>query len=173
MLRLILTYSDNTAANVAIDVATRPRINGLLAALDIEGSKVTRKFLPRSREDEGYADVPGTTSNAHDFATFLWATETAAIGGGRTRGLIKAYMAGDTTAPDRMRAGLPYMATLYSKTGTWNIFTSQVGIIEDGPVRYIACVLTPYESGVANPRIAKFMRGLHELMVSGETEPGQ
>jgi beta-lactamase class A len=164
VLRLTLAYSDNTAANLAIDAVDRQRASALLRAMGLQGHDITRKYLSRSLEDEGYAEVPGTTSNAYGFATFLYATETAAIGGGRGRGLIKSFMATDVTVPARMRAGLPDSATLYSKTGTWNIFTSQVGFVEDGSTRYIICVLTPYEEEVANPRIAKFTRGVHALL---------
>ncbi len=106
----------------------------MLRAIGCSGSEITRKYLPRSLEDDGYSTAPGTTSCALHFAQFLWAVEQGAIGGGRGRGLIRAYMAMDETAPERFAAGLPPSATIYSKTGTWDIFTSQAAIIEDGPV---------------------------------------
>lgn len=164
VLRLTMAYSDNTASNLAIDTVNRYRASALLRAMGLQGSDITRKFLPRSREDEGFADVPGTTTNARHFATFINATEQAAIGGGRGRGLIKGYMAQLDVVQDRMRAGLPDSATLYSKNGEWSIFTSQVALIEDGETKYILCVLTPYRRPVATPRIAEFTRLVHEMM---------
>lgn len=164
VLRLMMQYSDNTAANEAIDLVDRQRASALLRAMGLEGSDITRKYLSRDLEDEGYSKVPGTASCARHFATFLWAMETGAIGGGRGRGLIKAYMATDTTAPKRIRAGLPESATLYSKTGTWNIFTSQAALIEDGATRYILCILSAMKDEVAEPRIAELTRKVHALM---------
>jgi len=170
ILRLTLQYSDNTAANEAIDLVDRQRASALLRAMGLRGSDITRKYLPRTLEDDGYSTVTGTTSCARHFATFLWAAETGAIGGGRGRGLIKAYMAMDETAPNRMRAGLPGSATLYSKTGSWNIFTAQAAIVEDGTVRYIACVLTAMKDTTAEPRIADFTRRLHALLKAAQAE---
>ncbi|MDK2972018.1 MAG: beta-lactamase class [Candidatus Sumerlaeota bacterium] len=164
VLRLMMMYSDNTAANVAIDIVDRRNATALMHAMGCQGSEITRKYLSRDLEDPGYADVPGTTSSALHFATFLYAVETACIGGGRGRGLIKAYMATAQTGQDRMRAGLPPSATLYNKTGTWNTFSSQVAIVEDGEAKYILCVLTAQETEVASPRIAKLTADIHAWM---------
>ena len=165
ILRLMMQYSDNTAANEAIDLVNRERASEMLRAIGCSGSEITRKYLPRSLEDDGYTTAPGTTSCARHFAQFLWAVEQGALGGGRGRGLIRAYMAMDETAPERFAAGLPSSATIYSKTGTWDIFTSQAAIIEDGPVRCIVCVLTPYAADAAEPRMAHFIRDLHALLM--------
>ncbi|MBN1899877.1 serine hydrolase [Candidatus Sumerlaeota bacterium] len=161
ILRLMMTYSDNTAANEAIDLVDRKRASALLRAMGCEGSDITRKYLSRSLEDDGYSTAPGTTSCALHFATFLWAVESGAIGGGKGRGLIKGYMGMDETEKDRFRAGLPESATLYSKTGTWNIFNSQIAIVEDGGVHYIVCVLTALPDEKSDPRMASFIRLLH------------
>ena len=164
VLRLVCQYSDNTAANVAIDVADRQRASALLRAMGCTGSDITRKFLPRSREDEGYTTVPGTTSSARHFATFLWATENGMIGGGRGRGLIKGYLATNVCNTDRFRAGLPASATVCSKTGEWDTFTSEVGIVEDQDTKYIICVLTAMPQEQSAPRMAAFVRDVHRLL---------
>jgi len=164
ILRLVSQYSDNTAANVAIDIVDRQRASALLRAMGCEGSDVTRKFLPRSLEDDGYTTVPGTVTSARHLATFLWAVETGAIGGGRGRGLIKGYLGTNVANKERLRAALPATATIYSKTGEWNIFVSEAGIVEDGPVRYIICVLTAMPLAKSAPRIAAFGRMVHELL---------
>ncbi len=164
ILRLMLQYSDNSAANEAIDLVDRQRASALLRAMGLKGSDITRKYLSRTLEDDGYTSVPGTASSARHFATFLWATETGAIGGGRGRGLIKAYMAMDETCPNRVEAGLPASATLYSKTGTWNTFTAQAAIVEDGSTHYILCIMTALPETKAEPRVAEFTRKLHALL---------
>jgi beta-lactamase class A len=164
ILRLMIMYSDNSAANEAIDLVNRENATALLYELGCKGSEITRKFLSRTLEDDGYSTVPSTTSNALHFATYLWAIETGAIGGGRGRGLIKAFLSTRVTGKTRMEAGLPKSATIYSKTGTWNIFSSEAALIEDGNVKYILCILTPFRTSDANPRIAKFSRKVYELM---------
>lgn len=164
ILRLMMMYSDNSASNEAIDLVDRENASELLRKLGCEGSEVTRKFLPRSKEDEGYADVRSTTSNALHFATYLWAIETGAIGGGRGRGLAKAFMSMRQTGKDRMEAGIPQSATIYSKTGTWNIFTAEAALIEDGEMKYILCAIVPMRSEEANPKIAELSRRVYELI---------
>jgi len=164
VLRLMMMYSDNTAANEAIDVVDRRRASGLLRAMGCRGSDITRKFLSRTLEDDGYSTVPGTTSSALHFATFLWAVETGAIGGGRGRGLIKGYMSFTATGKRRITAGVPESATVYHKTGTWNTFTSDVALVEDGDVKYIICILTALRSEKVEPRIGSFTQKLHEYL---------
>jgi beta-lactamase class A len=164
VLRLMSAYSDNTAANEAIDLVDRQRASAMLRALGCEGSDITRKYLSRDLEDEGYSDVVGTTTSALHFATFLWAVESGAIGGGEGRGLIKSYLGHIQTNKERFRKGLSESATIYSKTGTWNTFSAEVGLVEDGELRYIMCVLAPYPGDVAAPKMAQFSKGIHRLM---------
>ncbi len=164
VLRLMCMYSDNTAANVAIDTVRRENATALLDSLGCRGSDITRKYLPRTREDAKYTSAPGTVSNALHFATFLWAAETGTIGGGRGRGLIKGYLGTNVQSKGRFDAGLPPSATLYSKTGEWNTFTSEAALVEDGERKFIVVVLTamPYEK--AAPRMAEFVGDVYELL---------
>lgn len=164
VLRLVCQYSDNCAANVTIDTVDRQRASALLRAMGLKGSDLTRKFVPRTREDAEYTTVPGTTSCARHFATFLYAIENGVIGGGRGRGLIKGYLGMNVCNVDRLRAGLPPSATIYSKTGEWDTFTAEAGIVEDGKTHYIVAVLTAMPQDKSAPRIAAFGRSLHELL---------
>src|SRR5690625_5154855 len=45
LLHLMITRSDNSAANIMIDLATRPKINKTIHSFGWDGSEVTRKFL--------------------------------------------------------------------------------------------------------------------------------
>jgi beta-lactamase class A len=164
VLRLMCTYSSNTCANVAIDTVNRKRATALMYALDCKGSDITRKFLSRKREDAEFTSAPGTQTCALHQAKFLWAVENGVIGGGRGRGLIKGYLATNVQNYDRFRKGLPDSATICSKTGEWSNFTAEAGILEDGPVRYIVCVLTAMPREVAAPRMAQFVKAVHELL---------
>lgn len=164
VLRLMSMYSDNGAANVAIDVVGRKKVSALLHGMNLKGSEVTRKFLPRAQEDAEFKETSGTETSAKHAATYLYAVETGAIGGGRGRGLIKGYLGTNVQNTARFRAGLPASATIYSKTGEWNTFTSEAAIIEDGNTRYIVCVLTVMPLDKAALRMASFVKDVHKLL---------
>ncbi|MCC6546510.1 serine hydrolase [Candidatus Sumerlaeota bacterium] len=164
ILRLVETYSDNSAANEAIDLVGRKNATALMWALGCKGSEITRKYLPRNIEDPGYSNIVSTTTCAQHLATFLWAVESGAIGGGRGRGLIKSYMAMDQTDGKRFRAGLPKSATTFSKTGWFSNFTSEVAIVEDGKTRYILCALTAEPEETADAKLAKLAENVHAMM---------
>lgn len=164
VLRQMSMYSSNTAANVAIDTVDRKNVSELLASLGCVGSDVTRKYLPRTREDAGYTSAPGTVSNALHFATFLYATETGAIGGGRGRALIKGFLGTNVQNETRVRAGLPDSASIYSKTGEWDTFTAEAALVEDGSRRFIIVMLTAQPMRTAAPRMAAFTRDVYNLM---------
>ncbi|CAN5406582.1 hypothetical protein BH09SUM1_BH09SUM1_30850 [soil metagenome] len=164
ILRLTAQYSDNTAANIAIDTVDRQKATALMWALGCKGSEITRKFLGRDSEDEGYANIVSTTSCALHQATFLWAVESGAIGGGKGRGLIKAYLSMCESDYDRNRKALPDSATLFSKTGEWENFTTEASIVEDGDTRYIIAVMTAQPRETVAPKMVAFATKVHELM---------
>ncbi|MBX3729103.1 MAG: serine hydrolase [Candidatus Sumerlaeia bacterium] len=164
VLRLMMMYSDNTAANVAIDIVDRENATALMHAMGCQGSEITRKYLPRTSEDPGYVDARGTVSSARHFATFIYAVENGCIGGGKGRGLIKGYMSTVIPAQERFGPGLPASATIYAKGGWWSTYTSQASLIEDGETKYILCVLTAQRSNDASPRMAELARGVHAWM---------
>jgi len=166
IIRLTMQFSDNTTANELIDLVDRQRASALMHALGCEGSEITRKYLPRANEDPGHANVAGTVTSGRHLATFLYAVETGAIGGGKGRGLIKGYLAMNDRG--RFYRGLPDSATIHSKTGWWNIYTSEAALIEDGETRYILCALTVYPSRVADERLAELARKVHAIMKTGD-----
>lgn len=165
-LRLTMQYSNNTTANEIIDIVDRQRASALMHALGCQGSEITRKYLPRTLEDEGYEDAPGTVTSARHLATFLWGVEQGAIGGGKGRGLIKGYLA--TNDRGRFYKGLPESATIHSKTGWWNIYTSEAALIEDGETRYILAVLSVYPTAIADEKLARLATLVHTWMQEGE-----
>lgn len=72
LLDLMITRSDNTAANCIIDIAGRQNINATMHEYNWYGSEVTRKFLPRAYEDPGYDTIRGTESSAFHAADFMY-----------------------------------------------------------------------------------------------------
>ena len=72
LLDLMITRSDNSAANCLIDIAGRKNIDNLLHFYNWYGSEVTRKFLKRKYEDPGYENIRGTETCALHAADFLY-----------------------------------------------------------------------------------------------------
>jgi len=72
LLDLMITRSDNSAANCLIDLAKRENINELIHNYKWIGSEVTRKFLSRKYEDPGYEKIRGTETCALHAADFMY-----------------------------------------------------------------------------------------------------
>jgi beta-lactamase class A len=162
LIRLTMQYSDNTTANELIDLVDRQRASALMHAMGCQGSEITRKYLSRSLEDPGYAEVPGTVTSGRHLATFLWAVETGALGGGKGRGLMRGYLAMNDKG--RFFRGLPATATIHSKTGWWNVYTSEAALVEDGATRYILCALTARPAEEADAKLAALAASVHALL---------
>jgi hypothetical protein len=73
LLDLMLSRSDNTSANVLIDLVGRDAINRFAVQRNgWRGSEVWRKFIPRSLEDPALGEIPQTLSCARHIAEFFW-----------------------------------------------------------------------------------------------------
>jgi hypothetical protein len=52
----------------------------------------------------------------------------------------------------------------YHKTGWWSIYTNDVGIVEDGNIKYIIAVFTPITEQNAGLRLKQLSRKVYELI---------
>jgi beta-lactamase class A len=163
LLHLMITRSDNSAANIMIDVATRPQINATIHAMGWQGSEVTRKFLDRKYEEPGYKKIRGTETSALDAADFMYKVEENKLVNPWVSMEMKNLLGSqlDTT---KVAAGLPKNVMFYHKTGWWNMFTNDVGIVDDGHIRYIIALFTPLHEEQADPKMKKVSRLVYELM---------
>jgi beta-lactamase class A len=165
LLDLMITRSDNSAANCLIDVAGRPDINLTMLQNNWGGSEVTRKFLKRSVEDPGYASIRGTETCALHAADFMYRIHTRTLINPwvsmRMQSLLGLQL--DTTKVSR---GLPANAMFYHKTGWWSFYTHDTGIVDDGKVKYIISVFLPMPENNARPRLKMLAEKVHELMLS-------
>jgi beta-lactamase class A len=163
LLHLMITRSDNSAANIMIDLATRPKINKTIDSLGWKGSEVTRKFLSRKYEDPGYKKIRGTVTSALDAADFMYKVEENKLINPWVSMEMKNLLGGqlDTTKLD---AGFPRNVMFYHKTGWWNMFTNGVGIVDDGNIQYIIALFTPLHEKKADPKMKKVSRMVYELM---------
>jgi beta-lactamase class A len=163
LLDLMITRSDNSAANCLIDVASRPRINQTMHQYNWYGSEVTRKFLRRTFEDPGYDTIRGTQTNALHAADFMYKIYSEHLVNPWVSRQMKSLLGRqlDTT---KLSTGLPPSAMFYHKTGWWSVYTNDVGIIEDGNIKYIISVFTPVREELVRPRLKELSRKVHELI---------
>lgn len=164
LLDLMITRSDNSAANCLIDIAGRPNINKTMLENHWAGSEVTRKFLKRAVEDPGYDTVRSTETCALHAADFMYRIYTKQLINSWVSMRMQSYLAMqlDTT---KLSPGLPDNVVFSHKTGWWSYYTHDVGIVEDGTVSYIIALFTPVPEERARPRMAEVARRVHEVIV--------
>jgi beta-lactamase class A len=163
LLDLMITRSDNSAANCLIDLAKRPNINKTMLEYQWHGSEVTRKFLKRKFEDSGYDTVKSTATCALHAADFMYKIETRTLVNPWVSMQLKSYLSMqlDTT---KLSQGLSSAATFYHKTGWWSYFTHDVGIVDDGEVRYIIALFTPVTDENVRPLMKDLSSRVYNLM---------
>lgn len=163
LLDLMITRSDNSAANCLIDIADRKNINTTMQTLDWQGSEVTRKFLSRKKEAPGYDTIRGTQTTAAHFARFLYLIArqqliNAAVST-RLQSLLCMQLDKSKLAP-----GFPATATYCHKTGWWSHYTHDAGIVQDGRLRYVIAVFTPVKEHLLQGRLTLLAQKVHAYM---------
>jgi beta-lactamase class A len=163
LLDLMITRSDNSAANCLIDIAGRKNINATMHEYGWNGSEVTRKFLRRTFEDPGYDTVRSTVTNALHAADFMYKIQTGTLVDPWVSMQLKALLGRqlDTT---KLSTGLPANAMFYHKTGWWSYYTNDVGIVDDGKVKFIIALFTPVREAMVRPRLKQVAAKVYELL---------
>jgi beta-lactamase class A len=165
LLDLMITRSDNSAANCLIDIASRSRINQTMHQYNWYGSEVTRKFLRRSFEDRGYDTVRGTQTKALHAADFMYKIYSDQLVNFWVSRQLKALLGRqlDTT---KLSTGLPPSAIFYHKTGWWSVYTNDVGIVEDGNIKYIISVFVTVREETVRPKLKDLSSRVYNLIKS-------
>ena len=163
LLDLMITRSDNSASNCLIDIADRNNINKTIHENGWQGSEVTRKFLSRKLEDPGYDTIASTMTNALHTADFMYKVQTNQLVNPWVSQQMKVLLGRqlDTT---KLATGLPTNAMFYHKSGWWSFFTNDVGIVDDGKVKYIIALFTPITEMDVRPRMKEVSARVYELM---------
>ena len=163
LLDLMITRSDNSAANCLIDIAGRKNINQTMHDNGWYGSEVTRKFLKRKFEDPGYDTVKSTETNALHAADFMFKIYKNQLINPWVSMQLKALLGRqlDTT---KLSTGLPPGAMFYHKTGWWSYYTNDVGIVDDGKIKYVICLFTPVTEEVVRPKLKVVSQRVYELV---------
>lgn len=163
LLDLMITRSDNSAANCLIDVAKRNKINQTMHQYNWLGSEVTRKFLKRTFEDPGYDTIRSTETCALHAADFMYKIYQQQLVNPWVSMQMKALLGRqlDTT---KLSTGLPANAMFYHKTGWWSIYTNDVGIVDDGKIKYIISVFTPVREEEVRPKLKELSARIYDLI---------
>ncbi len=163
LLDLMITRSDNSAANCLIDVATRDSINETMHQFGWYGSEVTRKFLSREYEDSAHKTIRGTETCALHAADFMYRIYSNQLVNPWVSMQLKVLLGRqlDTT---KISAGLPRNAMFYHKTGWWSYWTNDVGIVDNGKTRYIISCFTPVTESEAGPKMKVISEKVFQLI---------
>lgn len=164
LLDLMITRSDNSAANCLIDLAKRENINNLIHQYGWSGSEVTRKFLSRKFEDPGYEKIRGTETCALHAADFMYKIYNNELVNPWVSMQLKSFLARqlDNT---KISKGLPANTMFYHKTGWFSYWTNDVGIVDDGKVHYIIACFLPLREELALPKFKNLAERIHNLMM--------
>jgi len=171
LLDLMITRSDNTAANCVIDLAGRPFIDSLMHRYGWQGSEVTRKFLSRRFEDPPYDTIRGTETSALHAADFMVRIEQNRLVSHWVSLRLKSYL-GRQLDTSKLAAGLPASAMFYHKTGWYSYWTNDVGIVRDDRVHYVIACFLPIPEERALPIMRELSRRIHAYMAQRSSRPG-
>lgn len=163
LLDLMITRSDNSAANCMIDIAGRKNINQTIDENGWYGSEVTRKYLSRKLEDPGYDTIRSTVTSALHAADFIYKIYKNELINPWVSQQLKVLLGRqlDTT---KLSTGLPPNTMFYHKSGWWSYFTNDVGIVDDGKIRYIIALFTPITEEDVRPRFKELSKRVYQLM---------
>ncbi|MBK7500565.1 MAG: serine hydrolase [Ignavibacteriales bacterium] len=165
LLDLMITRSDNSAANCLIDIAQRRNIDSLLHTYGWYGSEVTRKFLKRKFEDPGYENIRGTETCALHAADFMYKIYSNKLVNNWVSLQMKTLL-GRQLDKSKLSTGLPNTAMFYHKTGWFAYWTNDVGIIDDGEVKYIIACFIPLKEELALPKFKVLSEKVYALIKS-------
>ena len=165
LLDLMITRSDNSAANCLIDLTRRENVNNLLHQYGWFGSEVTRKFLSRKYEDPGYDKVRGTVTCAQHAAEFMLRVQTNTLVNPWVSLQMKALLARQLDK-SKLAAGLPANVMYSHKTGWFSYWTNDVGIVEDGKICYIVSCFVPVPEEQAIPKMKELSGKIYNYIKS-------
>lgn len=163
LLDLMITRSDNTAANCLIDIAGRKNINATIVSNGWKGSEVTRKFLSRKLEDPGYDTIRGTETSALHAADFMYRVANNQLINKWVSLQMKALL-GRQLDISKLAAGLPSGSMFSHKTGWWSFYTHDVGIVEAEKTRYVIAVFLPVKEELLGERMKLLAQKIDVLM---------
>ena len=163
ILDLMITRSDNTAANCMIDLVGREAINKTMHEYGWYGSEVTRKFLGSTNEDEAYKNSRGTETNAKHAAEFLYLIQKGELISPWVSEKL-SFLLSEQLDHSKLAQAYPEPIQFSHKTGWWSHWTNDVGIVEWDNQYYVIALFLPIEEELALPKFKEFGEKVHQLM---------
>jgi len=167
LLDLMITRSDNSAANCLIDIAKRENVNNLINSYNWVGSEVTRKFLSRKYEDSGYEKIRGTETCALHAADFMYLIQSNRLVNPWVSLQMKALL-GRQLDNTKLSTGLPENTMFFHKTGWYSFWTNDVGIVDDGKIKYIIACFLPLEEEIALGKFKILSEKIYNLIENSD-----
>lgn len=174
LLDLMCYRSDNSAANILVDVITRESINkNIIKKHDLLGSEVTRKFLPRELEEIKYKNAPISTSCASHISKFFSLIEKGELVNPQVSSTLKWMLRKNSTG--RWRSGVDIDSLCFTKGGWYENINSygqninwsgDSGIIINRGIKYSFALLSITKSQDKNKvfPIREFAEIIHEYI---------
>jgi beta-lactamase class A len=139
---LMLAVSDNTAANVLLDLLGMGEVNFSMERLGLRYTRLARRFMDLAARAAGRDN----TTSAADMVRLLSLLADNAL---PLAGRIRAMMANDARA-EAVTFALPADATLIHKTGTMDDTLHDAGILSGPGGTCIYCVLTTAQQDLSS-----------------------
>lgn len=163
LLDLMLTRSDNTAANCLIDLVSRESVTqNIIQPYGWAGSEVTRKFLDRTKEGKPYRFSESTMSCPRHLAEFFFLVEKNEMVSPFVSEKLKSYMMKRNSARGFM---FKPPASFYGKSGwldtnLWELsllsafknilhgkwavirWSHDAGVVQKGGAHFVVCVMS-------------------------------
>jgi len=165
LLDLMITRSDNSAANCLIDIAKRENINNLIHSYNWVGSEVTRKYLNRKYEDLGYEKIRGTETCALHASDFMYLIQSNKLVNPWVSMQMKVLL-GRQLDSTKLSKGLPKNTMFFHKTGWYSFWTNDVGIVDDGKIKYIVACFLPLEEEIALGKFKILSEKIYKLITN-------
>lgn len=163
LLDLMITRSDNSAANCLIDIARRENINEMIEKYGWEGSEVTRKFLSRKFEDPGYEKIKSTETCALHAADFIYLAATNNLFNPWVSMQLMSFLSRQLDK-SKLAAGLPQKCIYSHKTGWFSYWTNDVGFVTDGNIKYIVSCFVPIRERELQGKMKDISSKIYSLM---------
>lgn len=146
LIRLAITQSDNTAANMLIDAMGFDRLNEYFVKMGLKSTNLSRKMMDFKARKTGIENY----TTASDMAFLL---ERLYRGKVLSRGSSKKCLEllSEQKIRDRIPKKLPADITVAHKTGLENGICHDVGIVYTPKGNFLICVLTKHEYRLARP----------------------
>lgn len=137
IMALMIVQSDNTAANVLMDLAGMDSINDYIKCLNLKNTILQRKMMDSRARIEGRENY----TSAGDMAVLLETLYRGqAIGNGCCSHMLNIMK--NQLDTGSMMLGLPYETAAAHKTGSLEFIEHDAGIVYLNNTDYIFCMLT-------------------------------